>query len=222
MSDEPNTPLAPATGTPGNPATGTTSQGAKPTVEELQLRISELERHANNKTEEAGRHHKNLSEAQKKLAEYEEKERLAQEAQLSEVEKSKKLVEAEKAARVQAEQQIQQLRQQLVMSEVKLAAKSMDFINPELVAKVIELEYDENGMPTNLTKALEDLAKSNPFLLKAKEEQRSAEQITPAQTANNQQAPRTPAMNPGRSQISAPSQLPPGQIVRFNDVFKRQ
>lgn len=221
MSEE----TTPGGATPPNvqPATGTQASGATPktpSIEELQARIADLERHANNKTEEAGRHHKNLSEAQKKLAEYEEKERLAQEAQLSEVEKSRKVVEAEKAARAQAEAQIQQLRQQLVMAEVKLAAKSMDFINPDIVAKVIDLEYDEQGLPTNLTKALEDLAKSNPFLLKPKQEQSLAE-TTPAQTANNQQAPRTPAMNPGRSQISAPTTLQPGQIVRMNDVFRR-
>lgn len=203
----------------GQPATGTpASSGAtptKPSVEELQARITELERHATNKTEEASRHGKNLTEAQKKLAAYEEKERLAQEATLSEIEKSQKVVEAEKAARAQAEAQIQQMRQQLVMAEVKLAAKSMDFINPEIVAKVIELEFGEDGMPTNIQKALDDLAKNNPFLLKPKQEQLSDQQTTPAQTANNQQPPRVPVNNPGRSSISQPTT--PGRIPRLSD-----
>ena len=218
------TTTTPGGATPPNvqPATGTQASGATPktpSIEELQARIAELERHSHNKTEEAARHGKARSEIEKKLAEYEEKERLAQEAQLSEIEKSKKRVQEIEAAKAASDAQIQQLRQQLVMAEVKLAAKSMDFINPDIVAKVIELEYDDNGLPTNLTKALEDLAKSNPFLLKPKQEQSLAE-TTPAQTANNQQAPRTPAMNPGRSAISAPQTLNPGQRVTFDQAYK--
>src|SRR5215471_12636167 len=92
MTTDPTTPPAPATGTPGQPATGTGSSGAtppKPSIEELQARIADLERHATNKTEEAARHGKNLSAAEKRLAEYEEKERVAKEATLSEIDKSK-------------------------------------------------------------------------------------------------------------------------------------
>src|SRR5258708_40026920 len=195
MGEDPTTPPGSATppnGTP--PATGTGSSGAtppKPSVEELQARIADLERHATNKTEEAARHGKSLTAAEKELAAYKEKERVASEATLSEIEKSKKDVERATAEKAAVEAQVQQLRQQLVMAEVKLAAKSMDFINPEIVAKVIELEYDENGLPTNLLKALEDLAKSNPFLLKPKKEL-PPEQTTPAQTANNQRRPSPP------------------------------
>ncbi|HEX9502887.1 MAG TPA: hypothetical protein VF974_01010, partial [Patescibacteria group bacterium] len=163
-------------------------------------------------------HGKSLTAAEKELAAYKEKERVASEATLSEIEKSKKDVERATAEKAAVEAQVQQLRQQLVMAEVKLAAKSMDFINPEIVAKVIELEYDENGLPTNLLKALEDLAKSNPFLLKPKEEL-PPEQTTPAQTANNQRPPSTPAMNPGRSSISAPNTLQSGRKITFNEAY---
>jgi chromosome segregation ATPase len=217
MSEDP-TPSGGATPPSGQPATGNTSSGAtptKPSIEELQARIAELERHSTNKTEEAARHGKNLSEAQKKLAAYEEKERLAQETTLSEIEKSKKEVERAVAEKSAVEEQVKQLRQQLIMSEVKLAAKSMDFLNPEIAAKVIELEYDENGLPTNVTKALEDLAKNNPFLLKPKQEQVSDHQTIPAQTANQQRPPATPAMNPGRQNISSPTT--PNRIPRLGD-----
>jgi len=224
MGDDPITP--PGSATPPNgtsPATGTGSSGAtptKPSVEELQARLAEVERHLANKTEEAARHGKNHSTAEKELAAYKEKERLAQEADLSAIEKSKKDVETARAATLAVEAQMQQLRQQLIMAEVKLAAKSMDFLNPEIAAKVIELEFDEKtGMPTNVTKALEDLAKSNPFLLKPKDEQLSEQQTTPAQTANNQRPPSTPAMNPGRSSISAPNTLQPGKKVTFNEAY---
>jgi len=224
---EQETPPGGATLPNGQPATGTptASSGATPktpSVEELQVRIAELERHSTNKTEEASRHGKNLSEAQKKLAEYEEKERLAQEANLSEIEKSKKVVEAEKAARAQAEAQIQQLKQELISKMVQLTAKEKGIIDTELAALAIQgkLELGDDGMPTNVDKALDDLIKNKPYLA-PKPAEPSQEQTTPAQTANNQRPPATPAMNPGRSSISQPNQTVPGQIVRLNDVFRR-
>ncbi|SRR6266550_2414836 len=225
MSEQ-ETPPAPATGTPGTlPATGTpTSQGAtpaKPSVEELQVRIAELERHSTNKTEEASRHGKNLSEAQKKLAEYEEKERLAQEANLSEIEKSKKVVEAEKAARAQAEQQIQQLKQELISKMVQLMAKEKGIIDTELASLAIagKLELGDDGMPTNVDKALDDLIKNKPYLAPKPAETTQEQQTTPAQTANNQRPPATPAMNPGRSSITQQTTLQPGKKVTFNEAY---
>lgn len=229
MADDPTTTPGGATSPNVQPATGTpASQGVTPktpTVEELQARIADLERHSVNKTEEAGRHHKNLSEAQKKLAEYEEKERLAQEAQLSEVERSKKAVEAEKAARAQVEQQVQQLKQELVSKMVQLSAQAKGIIDTELAALAInsKLEYGDDGMPTNVDKALDDLVKNKPYL--APKSQQEEQSSSPAQTGNNQQPPRTPAMNPGRSSISAPLQMQPGQRVSLEQVFtqsKRQ
>lgn len=222
MSEQ-ETPPAPATGTPGQPATGTPSTGAKPSVEELQVRIAELERHANNKTEEAARHGKNLTETQKKLAEYEEKERLAQEATLSEIDKSKKVVEAEKAARADVERQLQQMKQELISKMVQLSAKEKGIIDTELASLAIQgkLELGDDGMPTNVDKALDDLIKNKPYLA-PKAAVPTQEQATPAQTANNQRPPATPAMNPGRSSISQPNHAVPGQIVKLNDVFKRQ
>lgn len=223
MSEQETTPGGATPPTNVAPATGNTSQGAtptKPTIEELQARIADLERHANNKTEEAGRHHKNLSEAQKKLAEYEEKERLAAEAQLSEIEKSKKAVEQEKVARAQVEQQVKQLKQELISKMVQLSAKEKGIIDTELAALAIQgkLELGEDGMPTNVDKALDDLIKNKPYLA-PKLQEPSEQPSNPAQTANSHQVPRTPAMNPGRSQISAPMQLQPGQRVSLEDVF---
>jgi hypothetical protein len=217
MSEQ-ETPPVPATGTPGTPpATGTPSTGAKPSVEELQVRIAELERHSTNKTEEASRHGKNLSEAQKKLAEYEEKERLAQEATLSEIEKSKKVVEAEKAARAAVEAQIQQLKQELVSKMVQLMAKEKGIIDSELASLAIQgkLELGEDGMPTNVDKALDDLIKNKPYLAPKPAEPTQEQPPDPTQTANNQRPPATPAMNPGRSSISAPATS--GRIPRLSD-----
>lgn len=220
----------PPTGTP--PATGTSSQGAMPTekkqsLEEALERIAQLERHSKNKEEEAARHGKNLSSAEKELAAYKDKERQAQEAQLSEIDKANKRVTESTQLIQQKDQMIAQLKQQLVQAETKIAASAMDFHNPEVAAKLIQdaLELDENGKPTNLEQALKDLAKQNPFLVKAKEQaqEQTQQQTTPAQTAHLQSSrpPIVPAMNPGRGQIASPSQFPQGKPVRLSDVWQK-
>lgn len=220
----------PPTGTP--PATGnqTTSQGATPekkqSLEEALERIAQLERHSKNKEEEAARHGKNLSAAEKELAAYKDKERQSQEAQLSEIDKANKRVTESTQLIQQKDQTIAQLKQQLVQAETKIAASAMDFHNPEVAAKLIQdaLELDENGKPTNLEQALKDLAKQNPFLVKAKEQQEQAQQqTTPAQTAHLQSSrpPIVPPMNPGRGQIAPPSQFPQGKPIRLNEVWQK-
>jgi hypothetical protein len=226
MSTEQTPPPVPATGTGGQPATGP-SIGAtptKPTTEELQSRIAELEKHASNKELEASRHGKERSAVEKELAAYKEKERLAQESTLSEIEKSQKRVQEVEAARQQAESQIQQLKQELVSKIVQLMAKEKGIIDSELASLAIQskLELGEDGMPTNVDKALDDLIKNKPYLAPKPVEAPTQEQIPPAsQTAIQQKPPATPSMNPGRSSISQPGQLPPGQITRLNEVFKR-
>lgn len=206
-----------ATPAPGSPATGSNaSPGAMPavkpatTLEEALARIAELERHSSNKEEQATRHGKELTAAQKELAAYKEKERLAQEATLSEVQKAAKRAE-------EAEAQLQQYRQQLVISKVQIAATAKGIIDPELAEMAIrdKLELDAQGLPTNIEKLLDELLKNKPYLA-AKTE---AQTTTPAQQPR---PPQTPAMNPGRSAIQQPGQatLPRNQWPRLGDVLK--
>jgi hypothetical protein len=203
-----------ATPTAGTPATGTPSGGATPpkiatTLEEALSRIAELERHASNKAEEAARHGKNLTAAEKELAAYKEKERLAQEAQMTEVERYKKQ---------QAEQQEQlesiaaELYQARVYQEVgRLASKFNFLVSSDTLAKMLLIDDDaiefEDGKPTNIEKLLERLAKAEPDLVR-KEQQ--------------QQAPQLPGMNPGRSTITQPGQTP-GKVPSLFDpnLWKR-
>ncbi len=210
MATEPSSGAS-VTPTPGSPVTGTTSPGVTPqksaaTLEEALARIAELEHNVRNKTDENDRHSKNLSAREKELAVYKEKERQAQDAALSEVDKANK-------AREQAEQQILQYKKQLVDARVELAAKAKGIINPSIAAAAIRdlLEYGDDGMPTNLEKALDDLIKANPYLIA------KVEPASPAQTAPT---PHIPAMNPGRSSIQSPGQTP-GRIPSWNEVFKR-
>jgi len=221
MPDEPTTPPAPATGTPGSlPATGTPStpsQGVTPAkiVEELQAKIAELERHSKNKEEEAARHGKNFTAAEKELAAYKEKDRLANEAALSDVQKA-----TNRATELEALNQ--QYKQELINAKVRLAAQSKGIIDPDLAAMAIQkdLELGDDGMPTNVDKALDDLIKNKPYLA-PKSAEPTQEQTTPAQTASQQRPPTTPVGNPGRSSIPSPNhqQLTPGRKVTFNEAY---
>lgn len=195
--------------TPNSPdpgATPTASPGATPTkfpttLEEAMARITELERHATNKSEEAARHGKSLTAAEKELAAYREKERLAQEAALSDAQKLEKRI-------AEAEARSKQYQQQYISAQVQLAAQRKGIIDPEMAALAIErsLEYDEQGMPSNLDKALDELIKNKPYLVKAAETPTPG---SPAQTAQPAQTPTIPAMNPGRASIPSPAGSPP-------------
>jgi uncharacterized membrane protein YccC len=198
-----------ATPATGQPATGTpASNGAMPpkpatSLEEAMARIAELEHATKNATEERDRH-------RKKLSLYEEAEKRAQEAALSEVDKASKRA-------TEAEARIKQYQQQLVNAQVKLAAKDKGIIDPDIAALALadKLEYGDDGMPTNLEKALDDLIKSKPYLVPKADQ---AAPASPAQTAT----PAIPAMNPGRSSIQSPGKLPPGKIPTWEDVYKRR
>lgn len=178
--------------------------------------------------EEAASHRKRARELEADLKVYQEAEKAKQEADLTELEKTGKRIAEKDQALQERDQLIQQLKQQLVSAETKAIASGMDFHNPEIAAKLVQdsLEFGEDGKPTNLEKALEALAKGNPFLLKQKAE--APAETTPASPAQTVtppalQTPAIPAMNPGRTNIAAPNQLPPGQPVRLDQLqWKRR
>ncbi|HEX2614015.1 MAG TPA: hypothetical protein VHL10_00860 [Nitrososphaera sp.] len=159
---------------------------------------------------------KRLKETEDKLRRYADAEEQAKLAALSDVEKANKRAE-------QAEKLYQDAQKRMIASEIKLAAKNKDFLNADIAAKAIadDLEFDEQGMPTNVEKALDLLAKNNPFLLKQKPAETPPEP-TAAQTAPAPPVatPAIPAMNPGRTAIQPPNTLPQGP-VRLSDVWKR-
>jgi hypothetical protein len=213
------------------PATGTASTSAtlqKSTLtseEALKARIAELERHAANKEDEAARHGKSLTAAEKELAAYKEKERQAQEATLSEIDKATKRAN-------EADKLVQQYKQQLINAQVKMAAQSLGIIDPDIAALAVNgsLEYGDDGLPSNVDDALKTLIKNKPYLVAPKAEKPAAQPevpATPAQTAQPAalQTPQIPAMNPGRSSIASPGSTPPGsrpRIPTLADVYQRQ
>jgi len=160
----------------------------------------------------------NLRKRLKAIEDQTAAEKLAQEeATMSEVEKSKKRVEESNKRIQDAEARNQQLQQKLVASEVKIAAQAQGFHNPARISALIkdDLEYGEDGMPSNLDRVLTALAKSDPYLLAPKASSAS----DPAQTVTPpaQQTPTLPAMNPGRAAIAPPAPTSQGKPYTLSD-----
>jgi len=222
MADEP-TPSGGAIPPLATPATGTPASAtpAKLSIEDALAQIEELKRHAANKEQEAQRHGKNLTAAEKRLADYEAKEREVQEAALTELDKASKRA-------TEAEQKIAAIQKQLVDAHVKLAAQALGIINPDLVASALRdksvmgdntLVVGDDGMPTNLDESLKALIKGNQYLVAQKAAIPTPE---PAQSASTptQQTPSIPAMNPGRGAITSPTtNQRPGHIPRLSDLY---
>jgi hypothetical protein len=151
-----------------------------------------------------------------KLSTYEKAEADRQAAALSDVEKATK-----RAA--EAEARIQQYQQQLAAAHVKLAAQAMGIIDPDLAALAIagQLQFGDDGLPTNVDALLKELVKQKAYLVAAKPAETPQ---TPAQTGSTPAAPNIPAMNPGRTNIAQPGAQPtdPRRMPRLGDItFKR-
>lgn len=202
-----------STGAMPTPASSSETQSQKPSLslEEVIKKLADAEHSLNNAKEENARHSKKLSAYEKAEKEAAEAKKAAEEAQLSEIERIKK-------QHTEAEARIKQYQQQLVMAQVKLAAKDKNIVDPDLAALAIQdkLELDENGLPTNLEKVLDDLVKNKPYLV-MKPAEPVTPATTPAQTAPTPNAPALPAMNHGRSNIAAPGSNPPGRMPRLSD-----
>ena len=214
MEEPTQAPATPPAGEPVAPLT-TPAPAATPTPEpqagDGQETIS---------LEEARKLRSEAANLRKRMKAFEDAEEAAKQAQLSEIERTK-------AAHAKAQSELETYKrtaqERMVRYEVAARAAALGIIHPDAAAKLLdwsELEYDDDGTPTNADKLLEKLLKNMPYLA------RPAEPATPAQPAPSQptpapHAPTVPAMNPGRSSIAAPTQRPPGQKPSWNDVYKR-
>jgi hypothetical protein len=133
-------------------------------------------------------------------------EALRQQAAMSDLEKATK-------AHADMEAKYQQTQELLIAEKVQNAAHKRGIIDPEMAALAIgsKLEKDENGMPTNIDKALDELIKNKPYLVPKND----AQPATPAQT----NTPALPAMNPGRSSIQSPTGNIPGVRRRLSEFL---
>jgi hypothetical protein len=218
----PQTGATPATG----PATGTkvADSAMQPatalTLDEALKKLAEHEHLQNNAKEELERHRKKLTAYEKQEKEAAEAKRLADEAQLSEIERTKK-----QFSDLQSEYEAfkKMMQDRIVRYEIEGQASKLGIIDPEAASALMNkslLEFNEDGTPSNAEKLLKDLIKNKPYLAPAKPEDPPT---TPAQTASQQQPPLTPAMNPGRSSIAIQGTPPQGQITRLDQIqFKRR
>jgi hypothetical protein len=104
------------------------------------------------------------AEYRKRLREFEQAQKAAEEAKLSGEERlQKRLSELERAeATWQQERQERTLRY-----ETLLAAQRLGLVDPEAAYKLLDLasvEFDDDGKPKNLEKLLRDLVRARPWL----------------------------------------------------------
>jgi len=211
QSTSPQTGVTPAPGTPvmGSASGSVTQPVAALTLEEALKKLAELEHSHANAKEENDRHSKKISVYEKAEKERLAAEQAAKDAELGEIERTKKQfsdLQSEYAAFKQ------QMQDRIVRYEIEAQASKLGIIDPEAASALLNkssLEFSEDGTPNNAEKLLKDLIKNKPYLAPPKQEssQQSQEQqlTNPAQTASQQKPPATPAMNPGRTQISPPS-----------------
>lgn len=183
------TPLAPAATTTTEPLAGDEGKDVPLSLEEARKIRSES------------------TNLRKRLKAYEDKEAEAQAAALSESQKLEKRA-------TEAEKQAQMYKQQLITAHVKIAAQAKGIIDPDIAALAIQssLEFGEDGMPTNVEKALDDLVKNKTYLLNKETTQASSAQ------------PHTPAIpvnNPGRKAIQSPAGKL-GRLPTLEEAFGRR
>ncbi len=216
---------ASATQTPETPATGNTaSAGATPpkpalTLEEALKKIADLEHSHTNAKEELTRHRSKLSAYEKAEKEAEAAKKAAEEAQLSEIERVNN-----RYAELQAQYDslVREAQEQRVRGTIERAAASLRIVDPEAAVRLIdwaELEFDDNGTPTNVDTLLEALIKKKTYLAPqdAGQSQPSTNAAPATAQAMRPATPAIPAMNPGRSTIPAPGSRLPGKIPRLSD-----
>lgn len=209
-------PQAGAPTTDGQAPVSQTPHTAKP---------SEHERIIEELRKENASHRKKLSAYEESEKQQAEAKRLADEAQLSEIERVKK-----QHADIQAQYNAQVLENQEIKIRyaVERDARELHFVYPEDVIgnplfKRSEIEFDDNGVPTNVKQLLEKIAKARPKLV---------EQPAPAPDTSQQGTPQTapmrpgtpalPVFNPGRTQIAQPGTIPPGQRITLADIRNRR
>ncbi len=145
--------------------------------------------------QEAAAYRKQLRETQAKLAQFEEAQKQAELAKLSEQEKlQKKLAELQ---RTYDEHQAQ-TKQQLARAAVRVSAASVG-IKPDLAARLIdpaEIEYGADGEPTNVPALLDALLTAYPELAAP------ATSATTSQATSSARPAGASATNPARSSNS--------------------
>lgn len=139
------------------------------------------------------------AEYRRKLRELEAALKKREEAELSEVERVRgRLAEVERE-RIELERK---MREHTTRYEVMLRAREMGIVDPDAAWRLIdvaEIEFDEDGRPTNLDRLLQGLVRRRPYLLGSAS---------------------TSATNPPRSQVSLEEAIRSGDLSAINRAFE--
>lgn len=195
------TPTPSGDGAMPNPDTGVTpntAAGATPvamTPEQLQAEITRLSGVLEATRKESIQHRTKLTAFERAQAE-------ADAAKLDETQKAAKRAD-------DAEAKVKEYQEKLMATQVKLAAQSMNFANPDLAARLVTVDPDASD--TDITKALQALAQSDPYLIKA------AEATPPAA------APRQAPSNPPRGATNpvAPAPFDPRNPPSLQSIWNK-
>jgi hypothetical protein len=187
-----------ATPNPDPGATPPVAPGATPvamTQEQMQAEITRLSGVLDATRKESIQHRTKLTAFEKAQAE-------AEQAKLDDVQRAAKRAE-------EAEAKVKEYQEKLMTTQVKLAAQAMNFTNPDLAARLITVDADASD--TDITKALQALAQSDPYLIKA------ADSTPPAA------APRQVPSNPPRGATNpvAPAPFDPRNPPSLQTIWNK-
>lgn len=224
---EENTPSADGSQalTSGSPQAGTpTIDGPAPVSQTTSAdKSSEHDRIIAELRKENAAHRKKLSAYEETEKQQAEAKKLADEAQLSEIDRVKK-----QHAEIQSQHNalMLELQETRIQHAVERAAHDLKFIHPEIAGRLLdraELEFEDNGTPKNAKQLLEKLLKAMPELARTETpaQQPAIPQSATPSAPTRPGTPALPAMNPGRTQITPPGSLPSGKPVRLADIRRR-
>lgn len=162
MSDEPTTGQEPDT-TPTREPQAPETQTASPEAQTPEDEPFDRER-ALATIRKLRAFEKQANDLQKRVGEFERREQEAEMARLSREEQLAKQLQQREA---ELEFERQQYRDRQNQYELQLEASKQGVVDPEAAAKLLnwgDLEYDDDGRPTNLADALSDLLERKSYL----------------------------------------------------------
>ena len=116
--------------------------------------------------DEARKLRREAQQLRKRLTDFEDREKAAQAAALTDAEKlQKRLAELETAHAAAQKTHLERV----VRYEVMLKASALGVVDPDAAVKLLDwaaLEFDDQGQPTNTETVLKALLKAKPYLLK--------------------------------------------------------
>lgn len=185
-ASETQTVEAPQTETVNNTTeTDETSEttSTTPSIEELQERIKRMDASLKKANKEAKDHRLQADEL-RKFKEQVEAEKLSEteKQELARQNLEKQLADLQK----ERDDTIRQSQERIVNYEVRLQAARMGIVDPDVAAKLLdwsEIEYDDNGSPSNVDDLLKSLLKSKPYLGASKTVSTSGGATNPSRSA---------------------------------------